>query len=57
MKDLTPYQSHALAAIEQHGKATPITGAKLANIIGLKARANGKAGADMRSIINALRVK
>jgi len=54
---LTELQAKALTEVEHHMKGNPITGAKLANLIGLKPRSNGKAGADMRSVIHALRVK
>lgn len=34
-----------------------MTGAKIANAIGLRERDSGKQGADLRSIVHALRVK
>lgn len=57
MNQLTPLQLKALVEIRKHGKSLPIRGKDLANIIGLKPRQTGKEGADMRSVINALRVK
>lgn len=54
---LTNLQEQAMMEIEKHGKENPITGRDLANRIGLKPRQTGKEGADMRSIINALRMK
>lgn len=54
---LTELQRRALGCIASHGKDRPVTGKDVANAIGLKPRSTGKAGADMRSIINALRVK
>lgn len=41
----------------RHGKADPVTGKEIANQIGLKPRSTGKEGADMRSVLNALRTK
>lgn len=57
MDRLTAYQQSALDIILQHGRGNPIRGKDVANAIGLKPRSTGKEGADMRSIINALRVK
>jgi len=56
-EQLTQLQRTALLEIECHDKANPITGRDLANCIGLKPRRTGKEGADIRSIINALRDK
>lgn len=56
-KNLTDLQHAALDNIRDHTSALPITGKDLANKIGLKKRETGKDGADMRSIVNALRVK
>ena len=56
-EELTELQSKALGVVRRHGDASPVTGAEIANAIGLPPRANGKAGADMRAVINALRVK
>lgn len=55
--DLTILQSRTLECIKQHFKENPITGTRLANEINLVPRDSGKYGADMRSIINALRSK
>jgi hypothetical protein len=57
MKELTDLQQGALSAIIERRVENPITGKEIANGIGLKPRSSGKEGADMRSIINALRVK
>ena len=55
--DLTLLQTEALECIKKHPKSNPITGAKLAAEINLEPRDTGKDGADMRSVINALRTK
>lgn len=57
MKKLTQLQRDTLDVIIRHPKSNPITGKNVANRIGLKERDTGKEGADMRSIINALRKK
>jgi len=54
---LTQHQAKTLLIISQHSSADPITSKEVANRIGLKERDSGKEGADMRSIINALRTK
>ena len=54
---LTEFQQLTLGLVQQRDKDHAITGAIIANTIGLKPRKDGKAGADMRSIIHALRVK
>lgn len=54
---LTNLQNSALDCIKKHFKEDPITGTNIANEIDLKERDKGKDGADMRSIINALRTK
>jgi len=56
-KKLTDLQYAALQVIGTHQKGNEITGKDIANMIGLKPRSTGKEGADMRSIINALRRK
>lgn len=56
-ENLTQLQKKALDVIAGHGIKNPITGKEIATSIGLTPRATGKEGADMRSIINALRVK
>jgi hypothetical protein len=43
--------------IGAHQKGNEVTGKDIANMIGLWPRSSGKDGADMRSIINALRRK
>ena len=53
----TDLQERVAGVIEKHTKNSPITGAQIANEVGLKPRNTGKEGADMRAIINALRVK
>ncbi len=55
--DLTPYQRRALVLISKHGRGNPIIGKNIAINIGLKDRDTGKEGADMRSVIHALRMK
>ena len=57
MIELTDLQRKALENISTHTAQRPVTGKEVAIQIGLKARATGKEGADMRSIIHALRVK
>lgn len=55
--DLTEYQRRTLAIICRHSEGNPIIGKNVALQIGLKDRDLGKEGADIRSVINALRVK
>jgi hypothetical protein len=57
MTGLTDLQSAVLEKVREHTSFAPITGTDLANKIGLKPRDSGKEGADLRSVINALRVK
>lgn len=57
MIDLTDLQQNTLRLVGAHQKGNEITGKEIANTIGLKPRSTGKEGADMRSIINALRRK
>lgn len=57
MHDLTELQRKTLKCIYQHSNQNPITGKEIANLIGLVPRDTGKEGADMRSVINALRSK
>lgn len=57
MRELTDYQKKCLEVVSKHTKNNPVTGKEIANAIGLKPRATGKDGADMRSVVNALRVK
>ena len=56
-ENLTEIQESALRVIGTHRRGTEVTGKDIANMIGLKPRSTGKEGADMRSIINALRKK
>lgn len=56
-EELTELQSKALGVVRSRRAGAPVTGTEIANAIGLAPRANGKAGADMRAVINALRVK
>ncbi len=55
--DLTEIQRKTLVEISHCTKASKLTGKQIANKIGLKERKSGKEGADMRSVINALRGK
>ena len=57
MTGLTDLQRGALDIITMHPRQRPITGTEIANRIGLKPRSSGKEGADMRSVIHALRIK
>lgn len=57
MTILTELQRATLEVVNKRSLKNPITGKEIANEIGLKPRSSGKKGADMRSIINALRVK
>lgn len=57
MIDLTDLQRKTLEVVSTHPPEYPITGKDIAARIGLKPRSSGKEGADMRSIIHALRVK
>ena len=54
---LTRLQEDTLTTIMERRKNNPITGKEVASAIGLKPRATGKEGADLRSIVNALRCK
>lgn len=55
--ELTDLQYATLNILKERLPGTPVTGKDIANAIGLKPRSSGKEGADMRSIIHALRVK
>lgn len=57
MQGLTGYQRATLELVMAHDSGNPITGKQIAEAIGLKARKSGKEGADLRSIIRALRCK
>jgi len=57
MKPLTSIEELLLLEVSNHRKGSEITGAKMANSIGLKLRLTGKEGADLRSIINSVRRK
>lgn len=57
MKDLTELQMATLRLISKYSRAKAITGKEIARFIGLKPRSTGKEGADMRSVIHALRSK
>ena len=52
---MTETQKLVLLEVSRHPKGDEITGAKLANSVDLKPRDTGKEGADLRSVINALR--
>ncbi len=54
---MTGLQTDVLAVIINHGKENPITGKQIAFAVELQERDLGKKGADLRSIVNALRVK
>lgn len=54
---LTILQQQTLLTIYAHGRENPITGRQIIAAVKLRERASGKEGADMRSIINALRTK
>lgn len=56
-EQLTSLQAATINALRGRGKKNPIIGKHIAEIIGLKPRSSGKEGADMRSIIHALRLK
>lgn len=57
MEPLTDSEEQALAVIIDKRKEKPITGKDVADAIGLKIIQTGKEGADMREIINSLRIK
>lgn len=57
MQPLTTTEQLLLLEVSRHSHGNEITGAKIANAIGLKPRSTGKQGADLRSIINAVRRK
>lgn len=57
MKPLTSNEQLLLVTVGSHHKGDEITGAKIANSIGLKQRSTGKEGADLRSLINSVRRK
>lgn len=54
---LTDLQQQLLQVVRQRTRGNEMTGAKIANAIGLRERDSGKQGADLRSIVNALRTK
>lgn len=54
---LTRFQEDTLTTIMDRRKRNPITGKEVESAIGLKASISGRQGADMRSIIHALRCK
>ncbi len=53
---MTSLQVDVLNVLINHPKSNPITGKEIAFAVNLKERDSGKEGADLRSIINALRV-
>lgn len=57
MRTLTDLQRKTLELIKNRTKEDPITGAEVADKISLQYREDSYRGADMRSIIHALRVK
>lgn len=57
MNPLTTTEQLLLMEVGKHSKGNEITGAKIANAIGLKQRQTGKEGADLRSLINSVRRK
>lgn len=56
MINLTPLQEKTLKVVKEVNKKMPLTAKQITNIIGLKEDFS-KEGANMRSIIHALRVK
>ncbi|MCK9318917.1 hypothetical protein [Methanoculleus sp.] len=56
MNNLTTFQEKTLKVVKEASRARPVTAKRLAFIINLKENP-GKEGANMRSIIHALRVK
>lgn len=56
-EDLTNLQVLTLEEVCKRPLGNEITGTAIARAIGLKPRRSGMSGADMRSIIHALRVK
>lgn len=54
---LTDLQQQLLQVVRQRTRGDEMKGAKIANAIGLRERDSGKQGADLRSIVHALRVK
>lgn len=57
MENLTALQNKVWDIVKRHGRASPITGKQIAETVDLKERDSGKEGADLRSIVHALRVK
>lgn len=57
MTELTELQEKTVAILQFTNSLEPVTGRDIANRIGLRPRSSGKEGADMRSIIHALRIK
>jgi len=57
MQNLTITETLVLNTIARRSLGNEITGAKVANAIGLKPRQTGKEGADLRGVINSLRRK
>lgn len=57
MAILTDLQQKTLDVVRYRRRSNQVTGVEIANAIGLKKRSTGKEGADMRSIIHALRLK
>lgn len=57
MSVLNELEEQTLAIIIDRMREKPITGKEVADAIGLEERSTGKEGADLRSIINSLRMK
>lgn len=55
-KTMTPLQLDVLGVLVNHPKEKPITRKELAFAVNLTERDKGRDGADLRSVINALRV-
>lgn len=55
--EVTELQAQVLREVWKHSSREPITNKQLATRLNFKPRDTGKEGADMRSIMNALRVK
>lgn len=57
MTNLTDVQRALLNLVFKHTKENPITNKNIAKTLGLKERDTGKEGADVRSVVNAVRIK
>lgn len=57
MQGLTELQLTVLEIVSRHRSDNPVTNLEISRIVDLRPRDTGKEGADMRSVINALRCK